>query len=324
MIDRGKVVFITVDWMKYYQGITENDIPLGTGGSYPKEEKHEVFNFLDDDGTCYGYTPPYGRINLKEICNSEIRKSVDGNQYIEDVLIIFNASKNDGNKRRIIGFYVGATIFKEPYVNTNPKRIVIANNTFAKYNIKVKSENVYLFEEEQERKYFLPYSKKDGYGYGQSNIWYSNNPKDQKFKYEIIDLLENIINENASEIDAFDERKFYEGDIKTTIKNVNTIKRNSLARKKCLEHYFPENKRYKCVLCKFDFEEYYGELGKNYIEVHHIESHTELSKTKGEHEIDPINDLIPICSNCHSVIHRKKSPIPIEELKLIIKNRKIK
>ena len=142
MINRNKIVFITVDWMKYYKGITEEDVPLGTGGSYPKERKHEIFNFLDDDGTCYGYTPPYGRINLKEICKSEIKKSSDGNEYLENILIVFNASKDDGKGRRVIGFYVGATIFKNPYLNTSPKRNITSDNSFASYNIRVKSENV--------------------------------------------------------------------------------------------------------------------------------------------------------------------------------------
>lgn len=319
MIERDKIVFITVDWMRSYQGINENDKPLGTGGSYPKEEKHEVFNFLDDEGFCYGYTPPYGKVNLKEICKEAIKKGSDGNDYIENVLVIFNASKDDGHKRRIVGFYVGATIYKEPYLNTNPKRYIDSSNSFAGYNMRVKSENAYLFGDEHQRNIYLPYSKKDGFGYGQSNIWYANNKHAdcKKFRNIIVEQIKQIISENAFGFDH-DESKYFEGEINTRIKEVSTIKRNAFARKKCIEHYFPDNKNYRCILCNFNFEEKYGSLGEKFIEVHHIESHTIQSKIKGKHEINPTKDLIPICSNCHSIIHREKPAISIERMKEII------
>lgn len=73
------------------------------------------------------------------------------------------------------------------------------------------------------------------------------------------------------------------------------------ARLKCIEHY-----GCKCAICGFDFEAQYGDVGKDFIEVHHI---VPISSTKGEHDVDPINDLIPVCSNCHSIIHRRR-PYP--------------
>ena len=287
-----------------------------------KKKKHEIFNFLDDDGTCYGYTPPYGRINLNEICKIEIKKSSDGNEYLENVLIVFNASKEDGKGRRIIGFYVGATIFNMPYPNTNPKRIIASDNTFASYNIRVKSENAYLFDNEITRDIYIPFSKKDGYGYGQSNIWYANkDSRSIEFKNELVIQLEKVVSDNANDISLNDEQKYFEGQVSSKVKEIFSLKRNSAARKKCLEYYFPDNKHYKCKLCGFDFEKQYGSKGVQFIEVHHIESHTTKSKIIGEHEIDPIKDLIPVCSNCHSIIHREKPAIPVESMKKIIKNK---
>ena len=40
-----------------------------------------------------------------------------------------------------------------------------------------------------------------------------------------------------------------------------------------------------------------------------------------KHEINPLEDLVPVCPNCHSIIHKRKIPITIEEMKEIIKNR---
>lgn len=77
-----------------------------------------------------------------------------------------------------------------------------------------------------------------------------------------------------------------------------------------------------CSICKMDFNAKYGsELARDYIEVHHI---VPLSKTK-EQEIDPSKDLIPVCSNCHRMLHRRKnSSITIDDLKrIVIENNKI-
>ena len=76
----------------------------------------------------------------------------------------------------------------------------------------------------------------------------------------------------------------------------------------------------KCMICGFDFEETYGELGKGYIEVHHIKP---LSELEEEVVIDPEKDLICVCSNCHRMLHRFKSYIiSVEELKQIVEDNK--
>ncbi|QHE63899.1 hypothetical protein FHE72_20400 [Rossellomorea vietnamensis] len=69
---------------------------------------------------------------------------------------------------------------------------------------------------------------------------------------------------------------------------------------------------HSCVACGFNFEEVYGERGKDYIEVHHVKP---LSTLKAEMVIDPKKDLVPLCSNCHRMVHRKKDEVlSIEDL----------
>jgi 5-methylcytosine-specific restriction protein A len=67
-------------------------------------------------------------------------------------------------------------------------------------------------------------------------------------------------------------------------------------------------------VCSFDFRKTYGELGDGYIHVHH---RTDLSKRDGEYEVDPIRDLVPLCPNCHAMIHRRSTSISVEELAAI-------
>jgi 5-methylcytosine-specific restriction protein A len=89
---------------------------------------------------------------------------------------------------------------------------------------------------------------------------------------------------------------------------VNRYERDRRARKKCLEHW-----GYHCAVCKFSFEKRYGALGLEFIHVHHLR---ELSKVPPGYEVDPINDLRPICPNCHAMIHRGPGPaLTVEELR---------
>lgn len=69
----------------------------------------------------------------------------------------------------------------------------------------------------------------------------------------------------------------------------------------------------QCCICGFDFEHTYGEIGKNFIEVHHIKP---LATLDEEVVIDPATDLICVCSNCHRMLHRFTDyMIAVDELK---------
>lgn len=71
-----------------------------------------------------------------------------------------------------------------------------------------------------------------------------------------------------------------------------------------------------CEVCGFDFYSTYGELGKDFIEAHHTKPISEMQ----ENEKTNINDIVLLCSNCHSMIHRKRPWLKKEEICQIIKN----
>lgn len=73
----------------------------------------------------------------------------------------------------------------------------------------------------------------------------------------------------------------------------------------------------KCIVCGFDFGKRYGPFGEGYIEIHHVTPHSSI---KGEREIDPKKDLVPICSNCHRMIHKPKDTwLTIDDIQKMIK-----
>ena len=108
-----------------------------------------------------------------------------------------------------------------------------------------------------------------------------------------------------------DEIKEYkEGMVKKVF--INVYERDRKAREKCIKNF-----GCKCLVCSFDFEEKYGERGKDFIHVHHKIPLSEIGK---EYHLNPINDLVPICPNCHAMLHRHKPAISIEDLKEIMLN----
>lgn len=95
---------------------------------------------------------------------------------------------------------------------------------------------------------------------------------------------------------------------------VNRYERNPVNRELCLAA-----NGYKCKICGFEFEKKYGEIGHNFIHVHHIEM---ISSFGGNYYLDPVNDLIPVCPNCHAMLHRTNPPIKPNELKELIEMRR--
>ncbi|MCB1218089.1 HNH endonuclease [bacterium] len=57
-----------------------------------------------------------------------------------------------------------------------------------------------------------------------------------------------------------------------------------------------------CEVCGFDFENYYGTIGKHFAECHHIVPLGELSQERET----TLNDLAIVCANCHRMLHRRK------------------
>ena len=102
--------------------------------------------------------------------------------------------------------------------------------------------------------------------------------------------------------------EYLEGNVQQVL--VNKYERNPVARRKCIKKY-----GCTCQVCGMNFETIYGELGKGFIHVHHI---VPISEKKGkEYKIDPENDLIPVCPNCHAMLH--KGNLTVSELIDILK-----
>jgi 5-methylcytosine-specific restriction enzyme A len=103
--------------------------------------------------------------------------------------------------------------------------------------------------------------------------------------------------------------KHIEGVKKT--KYVTTYERSAKARAECLKHYGET-----CSVCEVDFSQRYGDIGKGFMHVHHLKP---VADGDGKQvEVDPVADLRPVCPNCHSMLHRRKPPLTIQELASVL------
>lgn len=93
---------------------------------------------------------------------------------------------------------------------------------------------------------------------------------------------------------------------------VNAYERDARARAACLAKH-----GYRCAVCSMSFAERYGEIGKGFIHVHHK---TPLAARRGEYEMRPKLDLVPVCPNCHAMLHTQNPPLSIEALQSILVN----
>jgi len=96
------------------------------------------------------------------------------------------------------------------------------------------------------------------------------------------------------------------------IVTTNRYERNPKLRQQCLD-YFGNS----CQICGFNFEKTYGKLGRDFCHIHHIQP---LGESLSPRKINPIVDLIPLCANCHYMLHRKSPVLKPDELKKLIKD----
>jgi len=130
----------------------------------------------------------------------------------------------------------------------------------------------------------------------------------RKPKGELLDYILSIFEDSPSNYDEYDKPDgYFEGALKKVY--VNRYERDQEARNNCLKIH-----GCTCSACGMDFEKVYGNIGKGFIHVHHI---VPISSIGNEYMIDPAKDLVPVCPNCHAMLHHGEGGkvLTIEELK---------
>lgn len=103
------------------------------------------------------------------------------------------------------------------------------------------------------------------------------------------------------------ERELTEGERKHT--EFERLHRNPALRQACINRY-----GYQCQCCGMNFADVYGEqLGARFIEVHHLQMLSTYDESRPQ---DYVENLVPLCANCHAMIHHiEGSEHPLRDLR---------
>lgn len=115
--------------------------------------------------------------------------------------------------------------------------------------------------------------------------------------------------ESATTSEELPGGKTYAEGAQRTI-TVNRYERDPAARREAIAHHGAV-----CVVCDFEFRDRYGPIGAGFIHVHHV---MELSQLPDGYEVDPRTDLVPVCANCHAMLHRRSPAYSPAELRSML------
>lgn len=138
-----------------------------------------------------------------------------------------------------------------------------------------------------------------------------NLPLEDELVYDFVEMMEiyNILSNNDFDINTPTPGENIE--VKTGQENLKKLKQHwRVERNQKLAKAAKSIHGYICQACGFNFEKYYGSIGKEFIEAHHL---IPISQLKGRIvERDPRKDFAVLCSNCHRMIHKTDNPADIK------------
>lgn len=281
--------------MKHYDGIDGDSIQRG--GSYNKDAiGHEVCNFSNIDGRVYGYVQPTGQIRVEKL---GARKNAD---YAQGVTVVWTAGPDSGGTA-VVGWYTNATVYREPQPIKNPTTLQ-KKNGLDTYRISASVADANLLPVGK-RELIIPRAVKGGIG--QSNVWFADKPESTEIVARVLSLIE-----TGGDVGRLPDVDSGVSGLEGNPRLVVHLRRerNTAIVKKKKNEVLAQTGSLSCEVCNFDFEKVYGEYGKEFCEVHHLNP---LSISDGVVKTE-LSDLAIICSNCHRIIHRTDPMSSIQAL----------
>ena len=191
-----RILFCNIGWAEKYDG-SVSDKPTGDG-QYLKEGGvgHEIVNFVPSGDYYYGFVETKSvqrqarRITIENI--DSIAKNSDS---IDNVLVVWCATNKKKGGKFIVGWYENAIVYrnrqKPPFDSKRYELFVKGILETPEYMIKCGKGNAVLIEPDK-RDFYVPTARQDGFGFGQSYLWYPANYDTLEVKEYIEKVLEYI------------------------------------------------------------------------------------------------------------------------------------
>lgn len=281
----------------------------GAGSERDSRNDWEAFNFAPHDGKVYGYVASSGHRTI------DVSKLGAHGDVAHGVLVVWVSVHPTERRQRLIGWYRNATVHRSLQQSPAPRKCTSASGKRVKYHVSADEADACLLPI-IERTLTIP----KGAGFmGQSNICFMTSPKAADLVDKILRTIDDHSRPARRTVPPEENHpdtihtgvRYVEGSVRRV--NVNAYERDSAARAECLSHW-----GVRCAVCAFNFEEVYGEIGRGFIHVHHL---VPLASIRGAYELNPLRDLVPVCPNCHAMLHSSDPPLSIEELQAKIASR---
>lgn len=169
-----KILFANIGWMISYNGITDSD-EISGAGSYPDVDKHEIYNFQNLNGNCYGYIQA-SSINLQRIDPTTDNEA----DKLEDVLVVWFAPNKTFGGSWIVGWYSHATVYRHIQKSSNEARQKYS------YYVVAKFDDCTLLPVDERTKQ-IPRRK---FYPGRYHTWFADTPEVQDFRKMVIRYIE--------------------------------------------------------------------------------------------------------------------------------------
>jgi 5-methylcytosine-specific restriction protein A len=112
-----------------------------------------------------------------------------------------------------------------------------------------------------------------------------------------------------------EEEEFPEGRVLYRLHRLRERNRDLVGQVK--EKALDEHGRLFCAACAFDFAAVYGEIGRGFIECHHLLAIADLVAERATRP----SDVALVCPNCHRMIHRKRPWLTVDTLSALLARR---
>lgn len=177
------IVFHTA-WMAKYDGDRSS---FSAGGfKYAKEHGygHEMFNFREVDGACYGYVPPTGNLRLEK----HFKVAGDA-EKIDGVTVVWTAPHPEQGGRAVVGVWKNATVYRadQRAVGVIARYRKVGPRDFAGYRCTAKAEDCVLLSPDARPIFVRPSQPRKGGSWpGQQKVFYPKSGSSALKRLEII------------------------------------------------------------------------------------------------------------------------------------------
>lgn len=173
---KERILFCNIGWANSYHGELD-DKPTGDA-KYIKEGGigHEIANFALSGGYYYGFVETKSTNGQAWTIRIENIDSVaERAEKLDNVLVVWCATDKKRGGKYIVGWYNNATVYRtRQSAPADSKRGELYRAGVLEvddYMMVCRKDEAFLVEPEQ-RNFKVPTARADGYGFGQSNLWY--------------------------------------------------------------------------------------------------------------------------------------------------------